>query len=240
MTFEQAAVGIALVSIEGSWLSANKTLCDIVGYSADELLRTTLQGVAYPDDFAATLDCVHQLLDGDADCLHAGDAFFTQGWRHGLDQSYGGHRSPRRRRSRLFHHGDRGYSAAQGSRGGRAITGTRVARGAASGQYRQLGLERCRRSPFVVRGSVHDLRPRSELAAGGVSRSQAVLHAGELGRTGCGRGLMSCRWNPLCLRRRSGACGWRPPLDRCARRGDARRPRERDRTPWDGPGHHRA
>ena len=37
VTFEQAAVGIALVSPDGHWLRVNQRLCHILGYRADEL-----------------------------------------------------------------------------------------------------------------------------------------------------------------------------------------------------------
>ena len=36
--FEQAAVGVAQVSIEGHWLDVNQKLCEILGYSSEELL----------------------------------------------------------------------------------------------------------------------------------------------------------------------------------------------------------
>jgi len=36
-TFENAAVGIGHVALDGFWLLVNQRLCDIVGYSRDEL-----------------------------------------------------------------------------------------------------------------------------------------------------------------------------------------------------------
>ncbi len=46
-TFEQAAVGIALVALDGSWLRVNRKLCEIVGYDRDELLARTFQESAW-------------------------------------------------------------------------------------------------------------------------------------------------------------------------------------------------
>jgi PAS domain S-box-containing protein len=64
-TFEQAAVGIALVGPDGSWLRVNQRLCDIVGYPHNELLRMTFQDITHPDDLAADLGHVRQMLAGE-------------------------------------------------------------------------------------------------------------------------------------------------------------------------------
>jgi K+-sensing histidine kinase KdpD len=44
-TFEQAAVGIALVAPDGRWLKANRKLCEIAGYSQTEMLALTFQEI---------------------------------------------------------------------------------------------------------------------------------------------------------------------------------------------------
>ncbi len=64
-TFEQAAVGIAHVGIDGRWLRVNDKLCAIVGYSREELLRCTFQDITHPDDLEIDLDYVHQVLSGE-------------------------------------------------------------------------------------------------------------------------------------------------------------------------------
>lgn len=63
--FEQAAVGMALVAPDGSWLHANPKLCKIVGYSREELRETTFQEITHPDDLQEDLDLVGRLLDGE-------------------------------------------------------------------------------------------------------------------------------------------------------------------------------
>jgi PAS domain S-box-containing protein len=63
-TFEQAAVGIAHVGLDGRWLRVNDKLCQIVGYSRDELLRLTFQDITHPQDLDTDLDHVRQVLDG--------------------------------------------------------------------------------------------------------------------------------------------------------------------------------
>ncbi len=66
-TFEQAAVGIAHLAPDGHWLRVNQKLCDIVGYTHDELLSLTFQDITHPDDLAADVGQVRRLLDGEID-----------------------------------------------------------------------------------------------------------------------------------------------------------------------------
>lgn len=64
-TFEQAAVGIAHVAPDGRWLRVNQRLCDIVGYSHDELMEASFQDITHPDDLEADLTNVRRLLAGE-------------------------------------------------------------------------------------------------------------------------------------------------------------------------------
>jgi PAS domain S-box-containing protein len=60
--YENAPIGIALVSPEGEWLRVNQSLCDILGYSGDELTRTTFQAITHPDDLESDLLLVRRTL----------------------------------------------------------------------------------------------------------------------------------------------------------------------------------
>jgi PAS domain S-box-containing protein len=64
-TFEQAAVGIAHVAPAGRWLRVNQRLCEIVGYSRAELLQRSFQDITHPEDLAADLTWLGQLLAGE-------------------------------------------------------------------------------------------------------------------------------------------------------------------------------
>ena len=66
-TFEQAAVGIAHVGLDGSWLRVNDKLCQILGYDREELLKIDFQTVTYPDDLQTDLYHVQKLIDGELD-----------------------------------------------------------------------------------------------------------------------------------------------------------------------------
>src|SRR5215207_6015375 len=61
-TFEQAAVGIAHTALDGRWLRVNHKLCDILGYTCEELLQKTFQEITHPDDLEPTLGYRRQLL----------------------------------------------------------------------------------------------------------------------------------------------------------------------------------
>lgn len=53
------------VSLNGDWLAVNQKLCDIVGYSREELLKLTFQDVTHPDDLAPDLALVGKMLKGE-------------------------------------------------------------------------------------------------------------------------------------------------------------------------------
>jgi PAS domain S-box-containing protein len=64
-TFENAAVGIAHVHPDGRWLRVNDRLCQIVGYSREELLARTFQDITHPDDHTADRRCRRRLKLGE-------------------------------------------------------------------------------------------------------------------------------------------------------------------------------
>ncbi len=65
-TFEIAAVGVANVSPEGHFTLVNDRLCQILGYSREELLQRTFAQITHPDDLDADWQHVHELLAGTA------------------------------------------------------------------------------------------------------------------------------------------------------------------------------
>jgi PAS domain S-box-containing protein len=60
--FEYAPIGMALVAQDGRFIKANNALCNIVGYSDQELLAKTFQDITHPDDLEADLAFLHQLV----------------------------------------------------------------------------------------------------------------------------------------------------------------------------------
>ncbi|PWY56409.1 sensor domain-containing diguanylate cyclase [Legionella qingyii] len=68
--FNSAAIGMAIVSLEGRWLKVNESLCQIVGYSEKELLNTDFQSITYPEDLKLDLNYIRQLLAGEIRFYH--------------------------------------------------------------------------------------------------------------------------------------------------------------------------
>lgn len=68
-TFEQAAVGIAHVAPNGRWLRINRKLCDILGYTQEELLTKRFQDISHPDELDAQEGRMKRMLAGEQSTL---------------------------------------------------------------------------------------------------------------------------------------------------------------------------
>jgi diguanylate cyclase (GGDEF)-like protein/PAS domain S-box-containing protein len=65
LIFNQAAVGMAHVALDGRWLRVNQKLCAITGYSEQELLNLRFQQHTHPDDLITDLEQIGRLLSGE-------------------------------------------------------------------------------------------------------------------------------------------------------------------------------
>jgi diguanylate cyclase (GGDEF)-like protein/PAS domain S-box-containing protein len=63
--FDYAAIGMALVSPQGTWLRVNRSLCELVGYSEVELLRSNFQSITHADDVGNDLANLYRLIQGE-------------------------------------------------------------------------------------------------------------------------------------------------------------------------------
>ncbi|MBA3702096.1 MAG: PAS domain S-box protein [Rubrobacteraceae bacterium] len=64
-TFEQAAVGIVQVGLDGEWLRFNDKFCDIVGYEREELGAVSVFELVSPEDFERDFDRGVKMLAGE-------------------------------------------------------------------------------------------------------------------------------------------------------------------------------
>lgn len=65
VTFDQAAVGIVHIHLDGHWLRVNHKFCQIVGYTSEELLSLTFQGITYPEDLHKHISFMEKLMSGE-------------------------------------------------------------------------------------------------------------------------------------------------------------------------------
>ena len=63
-TFDNAAIGMAVVSVDGSWLQVNEALCKLLGYSEQELRATSFQRLTHPDDLRHVMSQIQRVIEG--------------------------------------------------------------------------------------------------------------------------------------------------------------------------------
>ncbi len=62
--FDHAAIGMAIVALDGRFLQVNRSLCRIVGYSEQELLVRDFQSITHPEDLKADMVHSRELIAG--------------------------------------------------------------------------------------------------------------------------------------------------------------------------------
>ncbi|MFY0567365.1 PAS domain S-box protein [Archangium lansingense] len=78
-TFNQAAVGLAQVALDGRWLLLNQRFCDILGYSAKELLGQRFVDFTHPEDRARDAANVRRLMAGELSSLSCEKRYLRKG-----------------------------------------------------------------------------------------------------------------------------------------------------------------
>ena len=63
--FDEAPMAIALVGLDEKWIKVNRAVCEMSGYTAEELLPTTLASITHPDDVDTHIELTHQLFKGE-------------------------------------------------------------------------------------------------------------------------------------------------------------------------------
>lgn len=65
--FERQSVGMAITSPEKGWLRVNRKMCDMLGYTAQELMAMSWADVTHPDDLAPDVAQFQRMLKGEID-----------------------------------------------------------------------------------------------------------------------------------------------------------------------------
>ncbi len=63
--FDEAPIGMALVSLEGRFMKVNRSLCELIGYSEEELIQLNYQQITHLEDVDADRRYTAQMLNGE-------------------------------------------------------------------------------------------------------------------------------------------------------------------------------
>jgi diguanylate cyclase (GGDEF)-like protein/PAS domain S-box-containing protein len=74
--FELAPIGTGLLDIEGRWLLVNRALCEITGYTTDELIGRRFDGIVHPDDVFNDAEQRSGLLAGEIPAYQVEKRYF--------------------------------------------------------------------------------------------------------------------------------------------------------------------
>ena len=69
-SFTNAAMGMAIVGLDGAWIEVNDSLCNILGYNEVELRTRTFQNLTHHEDIQADLKAINNLLEGKISFYH--------------------------------------------------------------------------------------------------------------------------------------------------------------------------
>jgi diguanylate cyclase (GGDEF)-like protein/PAS domain S-box-containing protein len=77
--FDDAAIGMAIVSPEGRWMRANRALSELTGYPIEELVGRGFADITHPEDLPKDVEALEEMIEGRRDrfqtekrYLHAG------------------------------------------------------------------------------------------------------------------------------------------------------------------------
>lgn len=66
-TFETALIGMAIIDLEGNWIDVNKSLCNTLGYSKEEIKKLSFMDVTHPDDLRQDYKAMMGMVSGKID-----------------------------------------------------------------------------------------------------------------------------------------------------------------------------
>ncbi|MEA3639452.1 MAG: PAS domain S-box protein [Lamprobacter sp.] len=77
-TFEQAAVGMAHVALDGRFLRVNRQLAEMLGYSSEQLRQRHFQALTHADDLENNLQLFERVKSGEIECYRLEKRYYRQ------------------------------------------------------------------------------------------------------------------------------------------------------------------
>ena len=79
--FAEAPIGMAMLDLDGGFVQVNDALCEITGYSREQLVASSLEAITHPDDQGDQRREIAALLAGDAGGVRSERRFVHAGQR---------------------------------------------------------------------------------------------------------------------------------------------------------------
>lgn len=79
--FHHSPHGMAFVSPEGRWLKANRALCEMLGYTEEELLQRRFVDITHPDDIGTDMEQLRRVGAGEIASYHRIKRYFHKDGR---------------------------------------------------------------------------------------------------------------------------------------------------------------
>lgn len=76
--YEHSAIGIKIVDSECNIIDSNKAFNEILGYSAEELLKMTFAEITYPDDLENDMNLFNEIIEGKLDSYNIEKRFIRK------------------------------------------------------------------------------------------------------------------------------------------------------------------
>ena len=75
-SFNNAAIGMALVSLKGTWIKVNSSLCKSLGYTEKEFLQLSFQDITHPEDLNTDLKLLTEVIEGNRESYQLEKRYF--------------------------------------------------------------------------------------------------------------------------------------------------------------------